>query len=787
MTTRRVTVSPRRREALAASQPPPRNRRVADPWYKQKVGTRFTPALLLLVFPLAAQNSPLPPRFPLPTPEPFLRKAVQPHKFAEAVGRRAALLGREDGDFEAWIARSRIVRDFRLWLYYDGALEPTPLSSLAELLTVGPGRTTVTHAHEAFTIRQTWFAPLDRPALVVLLDIDAARPMRLRASLVPQMHSSAWIAADHTLALSEPASRAAALVGSPLFTRAGEQSRDRTSEATQLLEMDVTPEIAQKHYIPIVFSASPAGLQAARKIYFDTLGAVEQLVGESESYYRDFQAKTMRIQTPEPVLNRGFEWAKLAIEKGWSCGDDTACGLVAGYGPADAREPAPPAYSGADALIDTWSIVDYGDLDRARAVLELLRDRQRADGRIPDEWAPNSPATYRRGETTPLFLFSAARYVVRSGDQEFLRASWPSVEKAYRFCAAAMDADGLLLNRTGASGVDKDIYLQGAWLAGLDGYAILAGLGQHSQEVEQARQQLDRARKSLDGWFQEDKGYFSFARLGGSADDVPSSWQALALAYGGLDARKSERASESLHRRELSTPWGARLFAGGAGRDNTVWPIATGFVALAEFRHHRWAAGLGHLYGNAELTGFSGAGVVPQFLSGDRAQSPARALPHMLLSSSAVVHPMVRGLLGLGGDAIDGTFSFVPHLPAQWPSLKFELYRIGQSWVSGEVTRQNGTLRIRLTVIGKPLRMYVAPALASGTAIKNLRVNGKKAQAKLETTDADVHAVLETKESTSVDIVFQLREGIETHPELPVFLVGDSANPSSDRSNLARH
>src|SRR5439155_15390702 len=140
---------------------------------------------------------------------------------------------------------------------------------------------------------------------------------------------------------------------------------------------------------------------------------------------------------------------------------------------------------GADALISSWSVVDYGDLDRARAILEFLRDRQRADGKILDqltqsaalvEWS-TYPYGYLHGEATPLYLFSAARYVVRSGDTEFLHNSWPSLEKAYRFCLSTADSDGLMSTRTAGSGavepgalggrVVKDIYLEGAWLAAL--------------------------------------------------------------------------------------------------------------------------------------------------------------------------------------------------------------------------------------------------------------------------------------------------------------------------------
>ena len=761
---------------------------------------RFLIALVLIgrVAAGGAVPSVLQPRFSLPTPEPVIRKAVQSTKFAEAVGRRSALLGREDGTFEAWINPIKVLRDFQLSAYFDDSMEGVPLSTLAETISASPGRTTITHAHSAFTIRQTWFAPLDKPVLVVLLDIDTARPLRLRATFVPEMRpmwpasfgaqTFAWSAPDHIFVEGEGTHRFAAVVGSPMF------SRGSSAAAGAILEMDVTPELARGHLIPIVITASSAGEDGARKLYADTLGSVQDLITESDAYYRDFQAKTMRIHTPEATLDQAFEWAKFALEKGWTCNDRIGCELVGGFGPSGSGDrPGRDWYFGADALIDSWSIVDYGDLDRARAILEFLRERQRADGKILDQltqsanlvdWAAY-PFGYVRGDTTPLYLFAAARYVVRSGDSAFLHAIWPSLEKAYRFCVSTSDADGLMTNHgagPAAWGADslgprlaKDTYLEGTWLAALDGYAILADLDHHADEAQRARQKLQAARKSLDSWFHDDRGYFSFATLtDGRTFDAQSSWQALALVYGGIDGAKADKASAGFAGAQLTLPWGTRLFAGSG--DTSVWPLATGLVTLAEFRNHRTRAAIEHLHSIASLSGFSGAGFLPEDLSGDRAQTMPQSVPHALLSSASVIHPVVRGLLGLGGDAFDGTFSFVPHLPAHWPSLRFEMYRIGQSWVSGEVEHQTGMLHIRLTVIGKPLKIYLAPALPRGTTMKTVKVNGKKAVVQLETSDLDVHPVLETPTPVmGLDVVYQLREGAEPRPDLPVFEVGESA------------
>jgi hypothetical protein len=486
----------------------------------------------------------------------------------------------------------------------------SPAHHLAQRVHAAPGRTTIIHSHAAFTIRQHWIAPLDRPSLVVLLEIDTERPLKLRGSFVPELkpmwpasfggQSSTWVANERVFVLNEGLRRHAAVIGSPAFARASEQVGHQLPDQTMLVEMDITPEIAKARLIPIVFAGSANGSAEARKVYRETLGAVQSILRESDQYYRDFASRTFSLETPLPQLNTAFEWAKFALEKGWVCNEGVGCGLVAGFGLSGPSErPGFAWYFGGDAMINSWSIADYGDFGRARGVLEFLRNRQRDDGKIMHELTQSAalldwskyPYGYYHGETTPLFLFSAAEYVSRSGDMEFLKQSWPALDRAYRFCMGVLDGDGLMSNRkagtaaveTGAlSGrVDKDVYLQGAWLAGLDGYRRLAEMSGRAKEVRDAEARLEKARAALLKWVASGKGWLSFGRLtDGSMYDAQSSWQALALAYGGLDAEAASTAAASLIRPELTTGWGTRLFATDSPNydplgynDGSVWPL----------------------------------------------------------------------------------------------------------------------------------------------------------------------------------------------------------------------
>lgn len=764
----------------------------------------LVPALLAACSVLYSQPA-LPGRLELTPPDPVLRKPVQPTHFLEAVGRRGAILGKEDGTFEAWLNPIKLARDFQISVFFDGSLQPVDLADLAESVAVSPGRVTITHSHAAFTIRQTWVAAIDEPVLMLLLDIDTNRPLRLRASFTPEMkpmwpasfggQSSSWDDNEHAFFLTEGLGRFSLAIGSPMFNKHSEQVGHQLPGRRILAEMELTPEICRAHTVPIVLAGS-------RELYRKALADPQRIVHESDEYYRAFDARTLKVRTSNEVLNEAVEWAKYALEKGWACNDGVGCGLVAGYGPSgESERPGFAWYFGGDAFMNSWSVIDYGDFERARGILTFLRDHQRADGKLEHELTQSAalidwnryPYGYYHADTTALYIVSAARYVVRSGDLEFLRASWPSIEKAYHYLSSALDDDGLLSNRKAGAGavetgalagkVANDVYLQGVWLAALDAYTRLADIAGQSPADAAARR--DKARTTLNTWFtQPDSSTLTFARLKDETMyTAQSSWQGIALAYGGLDPEKSAKAAAHMARPELTTPWGARLFATDSPNydplsynDGSVWPFVTGFAVLGEFRNHQAAGGLRHLYGTASMTGLSAAGFIPEYMSGERAQALPAAVPHQLFSSSAVINPLVTGMLGLDGDAIRHTLVVAPHIPQDF-DVSFERYRVGLSVVSGSISRKRGEVRLALKVIGAPLEVTFSPAFARGTGQVSVMHDGVKANdVRIETTPADIHVMVKCLGSISwTELKLRVLEEADAAPVLVKPEVGDPA------------
>ena len=666
--------------------------------------------------------------------QPVIRKPAQPGKFIEAVGRRAALLGREDGTFEAWTFPIKVLRDFRLSAYIDGALEPVPLAALAETVEVHPGFVTITYIHPAFTLRETWVAAIDEPVLALHLEVDTSRPLRLRASFTPEMkpmwpasfggQSTSWDADAKVLSFTEGLRRFRPVLGSPAFTRISEQIGHQLPDRTVTIEM----EIQKSGAMPVVIAAS-------RALYDSHVNAVPALIDAAEKRDREFTARTMRIASAS--LAEPFEWAKFAIERGWACNDTVGCGLVAGWAPSELSErPGFGWYFGGDAMMGSWAMTDYGDFEGARKTLDFLLKKQRFDGKTMHELTQSAallewsdyPYGFYHADTTPLFLFSAARYLRQSGDREFLERNWEQLLKAYRFCDTMMDSDGLLSNEKGGAAavetgalsgkVKRDIYLQGVWLAGLRGFAEIAGWKNERVLAKESRERWRKAAKQIENWFIRDKGYFAFAQLKDATRyEANSGWQGMLLAYGGANAEMSARAAEALARPTLATPWGTRLFATDSPyynplgyNDGSVWPFVTAQATMALYEHGQPAAGYRYLRGLANATGLSGAGFISEYFSGDRFAEGPRSVPHQLFSSVAMIHPLVSGMLGLEADAMRSVLRVHPQLPCHAGAVKFEAYRVGKYTVSGEIVpgRPRQTVSVRSNPEGLDIQVDAA-------------------------------------------------------------------------------
>ena len=170
-----------------------------------------------------------------------LERRTHPGAFFDVVGRRAGVFGYEHRGFEAWIYPLKILEDFRLSFSLEGYPLDVPAEEMLANVRVTPEATIFTYSHAAFTVRQIIFAPLDEPAIVMLLDVSTTLPIRITAAFRPRLRLMwpaglmtpyvAWDESERVYALTEESRRFAGVIGSPRAATS-RSCRTRRSRAT---------------------------------------------------------------------------------------------------------------------------------------------------------------------------------------------------------------------------------------------------------------------------------------------------------------------------------------------------------------------------------------------------------------------------------------------------------------------------------------------------------------------------------------------------------------------------
>src|ERR1700730_9678759 len=190
------------------------------PQKARRIARAFALACLLLyALPAASRNASGLAQSGLPQ----LSRAVRHGEFVSAVGRRAALLGAEEGRFEAWVYPLKILRDLHLRFHMDGRI--LPAEALAQTVTARPESTTIVYSDGSFHVRETLFVPIHEAGAIVTFDIHTARPLEIELAFKPdfqlqwpadlgESHLN-WDSTEHAFIFSAQNHPYAAFVGSP--------------------------------------------------------------------------------------------------------------------------------------------------------------------------------------------------------------------------------------------------------------------------------------------------------------------------------------------------------------------------------------------------------------------------------------------------------------------------------------------------------------------------------------------------------------------------------------------
>lgn len=722
--------------------------------------------------------------------------------YVSAIGRRSALIGTDAGSFEAWTWPLKLLHDFSLAFKTPLYDQPIPGKDIARRVEISPAGATIVYTHSAFTVTERLFAPLDEPAVVAVLEVDAVRPIEIIARFRPDLQFAwpaalggqyvAWDDAERAFVLSESRRQVNGFFGSPAATWATNNPSHMLADAASELHIAVGDQgpvamprpgepagrLTEVHAagIPIVMVGAVASRDSVRAIYRRVLGHVADLYSARAAHAQGVLDSTVGFQSPDPALDLAVRWASLNLDEAMVCNPDLGCGLVAGYGPSGATSTRPGFgwFFGGDASINSLAMSSVGLWPVARDGLAFFAGYQGSAppnaGKIPHEisqgaahirWFEDYPYAFYHGDTTPFWMLAVAEYWRASGDSATVRRLWPNLKRAFDWAKGTdADGDGLMDNaRAGAGAIEvgdlqkglrSDIYMSAVWVRALEAFPQMAELAGDRSAAAEARRLAARAGTSLREklWLPEEQRY-AFALLDdGSRSPELTVWPATGLAFGLFDEARGAATAASLARAAITTDWGARALASTSPlfdplhyNNGTVWPFVTGFDAWGLYRYHNAPMGFAATEAVARTTFLWGLGANPEVFSGAAFEPLETAVPQQFFATSMLLTPLLRGLVGWEGDVPDDRVTLAPHLPPQWDSLTVERLPVGTGRYTVRFERTDTTLTATLTRTagaGVDTLIY-SPALPLGAMVREVRANDRAVPCAERSTGADQH------------------------------------------------
>jgi len=520
----------------------------------------------------------------------------------------------------------------------------------------------------------------------------------------------------------------------------------------------------------VIIASSAEGFDKTLKAYLEALSDPSSVFLSSQAYADSILQRSLLIESPEEGFNDGYRWALLATDRFQVNTPGIGSSLVAGYATSDkgwdgqhavSGRPGYGWYFGRDGVWSGFALLHYGDFEKVRLMLETFQRYQDLNGKIFHELSTSGIVHYDAADATPLYIILAGRYLRHSGDSAFIRASWPYIKKAIGFCYST-DTDGdLLIENTNVGhgwvegghlfGSHTSLHLASCWAAALDEASCLAknlGLGDEEQKYREDAHTV-KITINQNFWNPQNNYYYHGLMPDGSYMEDVSIMPCIPMLFNQSDHKKAQKVLPVIAANGFTSDWGCRIVEEGSPHFNpggyhtgSVWPLFTGWAALAEFRNNNYLQGFSHLMSNILIYQYWGLGFIEEVLNGEIFQ-PFGVCHHQCWSETMALQPVIEGMLGYQPDALKHQISLKPWFPADWNTVKVSGIRIGDEKISMEAWKHGGmeagkrgsgeevgfvsTYYFSKEPTGR-LDVHFQPVFPPGSVIQRIRVNGLPAK-----------------------------------------------------------
>ncbi|MEW6196369.1 MAG: amylo-alpha-1,6-glucosidase [Bacteroidota bacterium] len=503
--------------------------------------------------------------------------------------------------------------------------------------------------------------------------------------------------------------------------------------------------------LDFVIAATNEGFEAALKSFEISLSDPEKVYTETSKYAKKFLDNSLVITTPDGNFNEGYKWSLIGTDRFFVNTPGLGKALTAGYsttakgwngGHKVNGRPGYGWYFGRDAVWSSFALLDYGDFEKVKEQLKFFNKYQDLNGKIFHELTTSGAVHYDASDATPLYIILAGRYLLHTGDVEFIKQTWQHIKKAIDFCFSTdTDKDHLIENTNVGHGwveggglytAHTEVYLAACWAEALRLASVMAEQLMQNAECRMYSNEHEVVKRIINEQFWSgEKKFLSFSKLkDGSYNSEKTVLSAVPVYFDLLDSLKAKSVIDDYAENYFSSDWGVRILRDDSPIYNprgyhtgSVWPLFTGWTALAEFKYGNYVQGFTHIMNNLLVYKNWQLGFVEEVLHGEEYR-PSGVCSHQCWSQTMVLQPAIEGMLGLKVDALNNIITLSPCFPADWDFVKVEKIRIGDTYVDFQMNKRNGkTVFLFTSNSSQPIQVEFNPAFPLDTKFISAQIN----------------------------------------------------------------
>ncbi len=707
-----------------------------------------------------------------------LKSPAGSNNYCEVAGQRMLVMGKEKGGIEEiWSHPFMALRDYEVGLQVTNSDSILWLNNLNPNVEIRPETFIRTYTLPDATLKEIIVADITNPAAVIHYEYKGNTSARIFIKLKTNMRQM-WPYSErafgniyynfdenlNALVWKDESGDFVTIVGSNKlpnkysigqfndFKWNGSEMITQNSD-TLLVQSYLQFGLDKESTMDMVVVSTNEKMKKAIKEYQKAIESPFNIFSDASNYYNNFLGNQLAITTPNNTFNEGYKWALIGTDRFFVNTPGIGKSLVAGYattahgwngGHRVNGRPGYAWYFGRDAEWSSFALLGYGDFKKVKSVLETYQNFQDPNGKIYHELTTSGFPHYDAADATPLYIVLAGRYLKHSGDISFIKNSWQNIRKALDYCYSTdTDGDHLIENTNVGHGwveggwlygAHTTLYLASCWDAALYEASYMANTIGLKADAEKYKKDAIIVQGIIDqGYWNPETNFFNYGKLKDNTFNPEITIMAsIPMLFGLADSSKMLPVARRFARNGFTSDWGTRiveeshrLFNPRGYHTGSVWPLYTGWTALAEYRYNYSSQGFIHLMNNLLNYRNFGLGYVDEVLNGLE-YKPGGVCNHQCWSETMVLQPAIEGMLGFEPDAVNNSTSLSPSFPADWDSVRVTNLKTGSKKLSFSMLKEKNRTIYKLTNSGGKQIIYFKTSYPAGTIIKNTFINGKK-------------------------------------------------------------